>query len=202
MTRLNAPMEVEMDRSEASAILGVPIGASPENIRTAYHDTARLLHPDRFQVDRDRVAAEERMKRVNAAYEVLRHRGATTPPPPGPTQPPPSSSPPSAPRPSPPPPRDRRADDATSKTATRAAFSLTLFGVELQREEILSLTVRLLFGLGIGFASACAYTLAVEQFRWSAILEMPPLRAAVFMIGGAVTQAWAWFGDQRKSSGS
>ena len=53
--------------------LGVAPGASPAQLRRAYLERARLLHPDRY-VDAstgDRAAAQRRMQEVNEAWRVL-----------------------------------------------------------------------------------------------------------------------------------
>src|SRR3954452_22385555 len=50
------------------AVLGVPEGASAKEIKKAYKDLARKLHPDQNPGD---AAAEERFKEVSAAYDVL-----------------------------------------------------------------------------------------------------------------------------------
>jgi hypothetical protein len=50
-------------------VLGVPATASPEEVRRAYHERARLLHPDR--------AGDARaMQDVNEAWRVLRDAGS------------------------------------------------------------------------------------------------------------------------------
>jgi curved DNA-binding protein CbpA len=51
-------------------ILGVPAGASQEEIARAYRKLARRFHPDLHPLER-RQWAEEQMKRLNEAYEVL-----------------------------------------------------------------------------------------------------------------------------------
>jgi len=52
-------------------ILGVPRGAKPDEIKRAYRKAARKHHPD-VAKPADRAAAEEEIKLVNEAYEVLR----------------------------------------------------------------------------------------------------------------------------------
>lgn len=49
-------------------ILGVPRGASEEEIKRAFRKLAREYHPD---VAKDKRRAEERFKEINEAYEVL-----------------------------------------------------------------------------------------------------------------------------------
>jgi len=55
-------------------ILGVNPNASEEEIKNAYRDKALIFHPDRLRNLREEARrwAEERMKRVNKAYETLR----------------------------------------------------------------------------------------------------------------------------------
>src|SRR5690606_2404497 len=50
-------------------ILGVDRGASPEAIKKAYRQLAMKCHPDRNPDDKD---AEQRFKKVNEAYDVLK----------------------------------------------------------------------------------------------------------------------------------
>ena len=49
-------------------VLGVPRGASEDDIRKAFRKLARQYHPD---VAKDKKTAEEKFKEINEAYEVL-----------------------------------------------------------------------------------------------------------------------------------
>ena len=51
-------------------ILGVPKGASKDAIRKAYLKLAKQYHPDKTGGDK---AAEERLKEINAAYDILKN---------------------------------------------------------------------------------------------------------------------------------
>lgn len=54
-------------------ILGVRSDATEEEIRQAYHDLARVWHPDRFQSDpRLQQVAQERLREINAAYQAVK----------------------------------------------------------------------------------------------------------------------------------
>ena len=53
-------------------MLGLEPGASPEELRGAYLDLARVWHPDRFQHDdRLRAKAEQTLQRINEAHAFL-----------------------------------------------------------------------------------------------------------------------------------
>lgn len=52
-------------------VLGVPRGAKPEEIKRAYRKLARKHHPD-TRPPAERPKAEEELKQINEAYEVLR----------------------------------------------------------------------------------------------------------------------------------
>ncbi|NLI14642.1 DnaJ C-terminal domain-containing protein [Pelotomaculum propionicicum] len=51
-------------------ILGVSRGATEKEIKTAYRKLARKWHPD-LHTGKDKEAAEEKIKQINEAYEVL-----------------------------------------------------------------------------------------------------------------------------------
>lgn len=55
-------------------ILKLNPNASPEEVKQAYRDLAMVWHPDRFPADNPRLKekAQEELKRINAAYEVLK----------------------------------------------------------------------------------------------------------------------------------
>ena len=58
-----------MNEKDYYEILGIPRGASQEDIRKAYRQLAKKYHPDANQDDH---TAEERFKEVSEAYEVLK----------------------------------------------------------------------------------------------------------------------------------
>jgi curved DNA-binding protein CbpA len=52
--------------------LGVDILASPEEIKTAYRDLAKVWHPDRFAHDpRLQEKAQDKLREINEAYQIL-----------------------------------------------------------------------------------------------------------------------------------
>lgn len=61
-----------MNRIEALRILGLDEDATPDDIKTAYKETAQILHPDRFAANKklqDR--ATEQFKNLQEAHEYL-----------------------------------------------------------------------------------------------------------------------------------
>ena len=70
----NGPLPVgEQGRRKAAELLGVDADGRPAAIKKAYYREAAKHHPDRLAEapDEIRLAAEERMKEINAAYELL-----------------------------------------------------------------------------------------------------------------------------------
>ena len=60
----------------AYEILGVSVTSSVEQIVSAYRNMAKMYHPDRLAnlAPEFIELAEERMKEINAAYEMLKAR--------------------------------------------------------------------------------------------------------------------------------
>lgn len=57
-------------------VLGVPQGASEEEIKKAYRELVRKYHPDRYADNPLADLAQEKMKEINEAYELLTRGGA------------------------------------------------------------------------------------------------------------------------------
>ena len=72
------PQPVEVGPTRAHQLLGVPLGASRQEVSQAYKKLAFIHHPDRVadMGSEARQYSEERMKEINAAYAELRRRGA------------------------------------------------------------------------------------------------------------------------------
>lgn len=59
------------------AVLGIPPTATEEEIKAAYRKLARRYHPDHFAGDKEAARkAEEKMKEINEAYDLLTRKGA------------------------------------------------------------------------------------------------------------------------------
>lgn len=52
-------------------ILDVPMTATPDEIKTQYRQLVRIYHPDRFRNQDDKAYAEEKLKEINIAFQVL-----------------------------------------------------------------------------------------------------------------------------------
>jgi DnaJ-domain-containing protein 1 len=72
------PQPVELGPTRSHQVLGVPLGASRQEVNQAYRKLALMHHPDRVagMGPEAREYSEERMKEINAAYAELRRRGA------------------------------------------------------------------------------------------------------------------------------
>lgn len=58
-------------------ILGLQPNASPDEVKQAYRKLARTWHPDRFFDPQQKQQAEEEIKKINQAYEILKNRQPT-----------------------------------------------------------------------------------------------------------------------------
>lgn len=63
-----------MNTHEACNILGVPLGAPPEDIKKAFKKLAVKYHPDRNKEE----GAEQKFKEINEAFQLLEKYGSTT----------------------------------------------------------------------------------------------------------------------------
>ena len=59
-------------------VLGVPHGASEDEIKKAYRELARKYHPDNYANNPLADLAQEKMKEINEAYAVLTKGGGTS----------------------------------------------------------------------------------------------------------------------------
>lgn len=61
-----------MTRAEALQVLGLQEGASRDEMAAAYRELAQMLHPDKYgENKRLRARAEQQMRRINEAHDVL-----------------------------------------------------------------------------------------------------------------------------------
>lgn len=61
------------DIKRAYRILGLPPGASSDEVKSAYRDLAQVWHPDRFShSDRLQEKAQINLKRINEAFQTLK----------------------------------------------------------------------------------------------------------------------------------
>lgn len=59
-------------------VLGVPHGASEEEIKKAYRELARKYHPDNYVNNPLADLAQEKMKEINEAYATLTNKGSAS----------------------------------------------------------------------------------------------------------------------------
>ena len=52
-------------------ILDVPVTATRDEIKAQYKQLVRVYHPDRFRDASDKAYAEEKLKQINIAFQVL-----------------------------------------------------------------------------------------------------------------------------------
>lgn len=52
-------------------ILDIPLTATPDEIKAQYRQLVRIYHPDRFRNQDDKAYAEEKLKQINIAFQVL-----------------------------------------------------------------------------------------------------------------------------------
>ncbi len=66
------------DLRRARAILGVPEGTTPEQLRARYRELVKQWHPDRYARDpQGQIEAEARMREINVAFDLLLSAGST-----------------------------------------------------------------------------------------------------------------------------
>ncbi len=58
-------------------VLGVPRGASDEEIKKAYRKLSRIYHPDANVNNPNKEQAEEKFKEIQAAYQLLMNKGGS-----------------------------------------------------------------------------------------------------------------------------
>lgn len=69
-----------MDQSKCYEILGVRPGVSPQELKAAHRDLAKVWHPDRFAHDpRLQAKAQEKLKEINEAFDQLISKGKRRP---------------------------------------------------------------------------------------------------------------------------
>jgi len=81
------------DLNKAFELLGVKPGVSMRELKAAHRDLAKVWHPDRFQHDpRLQEKAQEKLKEINEAYDLLSSGKVPRPQPASPPPPPPQAA--------------------------------------------------------------------------------------------------------------
>lgn len=71
---------MQRDIRRAYRVLGLLPGASPDQVKSAYHELAQVWHPDRFgHSDKLKQKAERNFQRINQAYQLLKDYRPTEP---------------------------------------------------------------------------------------------------------------------------
>ncbi|MDF5710897.1 MAG: DnaJ domain-containing protein [Nostoc sp. S4] len=73
-------MHDDFDINHAYEILGLEPGASPTQLKRAYRKLVKIWHPDRFFEQKQKQEAEEKIKKINAAYNQLKSEYSSKPP--------------------------------------------------------------------------------------------------------------------------
>ncbi|WP_414567212.1 J domain-containing protein [Nostoc sp. CCY 9925] len=73
-------MRDDFDINHAYEILELEPGASPAQLKRAYRKLVKVWHPDRFFNQKQKQEAEEKIKKINAAYNKLKSEYSFEPP--------------------------------------------------------------------------------------------------------------------------
>ncbi|PHJ66146.1 molecular chaperone DnaJ [Nostoc linckia z18] len=73
-------MRDDFDINHAYEILQLEPGASPAQLKRAYRKLVKVWHPDRFFDETEKQKAEEKIKKINAAYNKLKSELSSEPP--------------------------------------------------------------------------------------------------------------------------
>jgi curved DNA-binding protein CbpA len=63
---------LHMDINDAYEVLGLKPGASQAQVKQAYRKLVKIWHPDRFADPTQKQQAEEKIKKINVAYNLLK----------------------------------------------------------------------------------------------------------------------------------
>lgn len=63
-------------RADALSTLGLPLDATLETITARFRELSKAYHPDKFTDPRDKAAADERFRKLSAAYSLLMKQAA------------------------------------------------------------------------------------------------------------------------------